>query len=301
MASIISDKVLEPLLVALWFIPFLIGSLLIWRRVSYRYVLPLLVAILAGLGYFTHDDPQRPPAPELGALIVENDPGYRVYRWMLKDDPHSRIAEIHPDLKSLPRFPAKPEEWAAFLVQNRRQFESAWDKDTLGRTWVETIADMKTGAYLGSGKSNSPILAFTPLRFSVQTRWAKAGLLSVDGNQDEAALTLLPLLSASHQIQRSTPTLVQQMVAIVFIKGTQERLRLIIETGKTSQQIRTRILESLESAPPISLVFKNMFVGEQLYARDTFEKVCASSDEIVNMVAGIEAGRPARLVAPAYL
>jgi hypothetical protein len=284
-ANKIPEPVLKPLLAGLWFVPFLIGGILAWRRVSYRWMLPAMIVILVGLGYFAYDDPGRPAAPVLGPLIAGDDPGYLTYRWMLKDVPDSRIDQLHSDLKSLPRFPAKPEEWAVFLAQNRPQIESAWDNDTLGRTWIETVAEMKTGAYFSSGKSDSPLLAFSPLRFSVQTRWAKAGLLSLDGNHDEGALTLLPILGASHQLQRSAATLVEQMVAVVFIKGTQERLRLIVETGKLSPETRTRALETLESAPPLSLVFKNMFVGEQLYARGTFEKVGAAMDENVTMLA----------------
>lgn len=237
-----------------------------------------------GLFYFAWDDRERPPAPVLGTIIDENNPGYLTYRWMLKNDPKSRIEDMSPELEGLPRFPAKPEDWPGFLAEHRQQFESAWEKDTLGQTWIEIIGAMKTDAYFPPSTPASPILAFTPLRHSVQTRWAKAGLLSLDGNHDAAVLTLLPLLSASHQLQRSAPTMLGQMIAIVFIKGTQERLRLIVETGKLSPQTQAELLTALDSAPPPSLAFRNMFLGERLFARATFENVHDAMNQSVTMI-----------------
>lgn len=270
-AGVVSDEAIEPLMTALWFVPFLIGALIIWRRVSYRLLLPVLGPIVCGLGYLAWDDFNRSPAPEVGAVIAADDTGYQVYRWMLKGDPHSRLAELSPELERLPRFPAQPAGWPAFLTEHREQFESAWAQDTLGRSWIETLATKNTSAIFPPGTPESPILAFTPLRNSVQLRWAHAGLLALDDREDEAAQVLLTLLRATHQLKRSGMNMLTQMIAIVFLKGTQERLRLLAETGKLSETTRAELLSVLENAPPISLTFKNMFQGEQIFARATFE------------------------------
>jgi hypothetical protein len=251
----------------------------IWKKLSYKAVLPVFGLCGGFVLYLFWDDWSRPPAPEFGPVIHGDSPSYTAYRWLLKDDPHSRLNEAEGK-KDLPPFPAEADQWNTFVTQHRDAFERAWAEDALGRSWVEAMAANSPEGLFPPQGTDGVWPSFMVIRRHCMARWGKSQLLLVEGENEEAVRLLLPLLRASYHLQRGGNALVTEMIAIVCLRGTYSRLEHMLKTSALSATSKTEIVRVLEEAPPIQLCIKNAFKGEHYVARSSADLMNHGTTEL---------------------
>lgn len=276
-----SDTVISWILTALPWVLLAGTGWAIWKRLSYRAVLPALGLCGAFVFYLVWDDLSRPIPPELGVVVSEGDPSFRTYRWLLKDDPQNRLSE-ESKKPELPRLTGSQDEWASIITQNRRDFEEAWTNDTLGRAWVDAMAAHTPEGIFPPQGVKGPSLSFSILRRHCTIRWGIAHSLLLDGQNDEAARTLLPLLRASYHLQQGGSSLVTQMIANVAIHGTFARLELILTANNLSPAMKSEIAGVLRGAPAIQLSIKNAFLGEHVVVRSSVDAMKSGYTELAD-------------------
>lgn len=260
----------------LWILPLLIAGVCIWRRASYGLLLPVLGLGLSTVYYFILDDANPPPpSPHSRTLVRHDDPHYQTYRRMLDGDPHSRLNEIAAKLQDLPTFPLEPGDWSAFVAAHRDQLELSWTENTLGRTWVETVAAMNSDAMFPIDPT-FPELAFDELKKLVDLHWAKTWLLLEDERPEDSVEVLIPLIKTCHQIMGSEAQLLRQLIALTFLHGTQEHIRAIMETGLLSDASRQELSMALATSPPITRCIANVYLGEEVVMRSTLQEVAST-------------------------
>jgi hypothetical protein len=258
----------------------------IWKHLSYLISVPLLGLSVAFLGYLALDDSKRPPAPVIGAIVPADSKSYATYQRFLKGHPYNRSIEATKPI-ALPLFPSDIKEWTSFAVQNRALLEAAWLEDALGQEWIDEMAANKPEGLYPPPSMKDPCLDFLKIRRTSQLRWSKFHLCLIDGETDEAAQLLVSLVRASYNLQSAGTNLVSQMIPVVLLKGTYQRLELIADVPSLSSQTRKDILAALTEAPSIKLAFTNAFLGEQIIARESMDSMRGNPqsafDELVNM------------------
>ncbi len=259
----------------------------IWKRLPYSIAIPVLALSAAFLGYLAWDDLDRPPAPQVGAIVPADSKSYAIYQRFLKGHTDTSSVEI-PKPISLPLFPSDIKEWASFATQNRALLEAAWGHDSLGQAWIDEMAANKPEGLYPPPSMKDPGLDFSKIRRSSQLRWSKFHLYLIDGKPNEAAQLLVSLVHASYHLQSAGTNLVNQMIPVVFLKGAYQRLELIVDDPSLSDQTRKDILATLTEAPSIKLAFANAFLGEQIIARESMDSMRgnpqAAFNELVNVV-----------------
>src|SRR5690606_17654468 len=213
----------------------------IWKRLRYAITLPLVGVSSAFVIYMAWDDPSRPPAPTIDALVPADSKSYAAYQRFVKD-PAS--ADLTSD-SALPLFPGNVADWPAFVIEHRTQLEDAWEADTSGQSWIIDMARNKPEGLYPPETYNAPGLSFFKVRSAAQLRWAKFHLLVADGQPNEAAQLLLPLLRASHHLQSAGTTLLNQMVPVVLLKGCYQRLELLADDPGLAAATRVELLAAL--------------------------------------------------------
>lgn len=288
--GLLSDEVVNGINLALPWLIVLTTAWAVWKKLSYRCSLSFFAASCAFLVYMAWDDGTRPPAPTMASAIPPKSESYAAYRWMLKNDPNSRLKEIASPSVDLPMFPLQHEEWEGFVTKHRAMFEAEWAADSIGREWIEAMARSAPEGLFPSQGIDSPILSFSVIRRSVAIRWAHAQLLWLDGHGDEAIRTLVPILRAGYHLQRGSLALVNQMIASVLLKGTYDRLELI-EYLTLSASARADLVAALQEAPPVVQNIAQAFQGEQIYYRSSVDQVSGDYSTLIKSVASTEKSR----------
>ena len=246
----------------------------VWKKVSYRATLPVIGLCGGFVLYLVWDDAERPPPPEIPAMVPADSKSYEAYRWLLKNDPHSRLGELPKKSVELPQFPQDHAQWPEFFAKHREIFTQAWEKDTLGRAWIDAMAQhVPEGIYPPLKKTDGPMLAFAPFRLSASTRWGYVQVLMIDKRYDDAARLLVPFLRANFHLQRGGSILVTEMIAVVGLRGSYDQLEILAGTGTLSPETRAEVVAVLKEGPPIQLPLRNAFLGEQAFMRIAFEEL----------------------------
>jgi hypothetical protein len=263
-----------------------LALLAIIRHASWSWITLAALVPTALFVYLVHDD--RPYAmPDLGLRAESDDPGYRTLMWFGRGSPFSRLDEmagLDAGSSDEVRLPQVPVMWATYVRDHRVAIERAWDDLSLGLEWTERLAqEPPRGVW--RHRVGDPLLEFRAIRRLVFVANAHAFLLAVDNEPDLALETLIPVIRAMHNLQRTGPQLVNGMVAAASLQATFVDAEVILSTGGVSPGTRAKLREALESAPPISDVMHNIFGGEIEYAASVLDQYEAES-------AGALAGDP---------
>ena len=251
----------------------------VWKRATYKILLPTLALCGGFTLYLYWDDWTRPPASEFGPVIPNESPSHTAYRWLLKDDPLNRLSEAEGK-PELPPFPAEVSEWNSFVLKHRDAFEKAWAEDSLGRSWVDAMAAHAPEGVFPPQGTDGVWPSFSVIRRHCMARWGKTQLLLAEGKNDEAVRLLLPLLQASYHLQQGGNALVTEMIAIVCLRGTYTRLEHLLDISALSATSRAEIVDILKKAPSIQLCIKNAFMGEHYVARSSADLMKSGTTEL---------------------
>jgi hypothetical protein len=122
-----------------------------------------------------------------------------------------------------------------------------------------------------------PLLEFRAIRRLIFVANAHAFLLALDNEPDLGLESLIPVIRAMHNLQRTGPQLMNGMVAAASLQATFVNAEVILSTGGVSPATRSKLREALESAPPIADVMHNIFGGEIEYAASVLDQYEAES------------------------
>jgi len=239
-----------------------LGVYAVVKKLNWRILLSGLLIVSGGILYLRWDG-EAPLQDRLAPRTTTADAGFRVALWLVKDSEFSRLGEkgILPVSAAELRLPAERKDWPEHVRKHREEIMLAWEQDVLVREWTDAInATPPVGVWPQEG--SDPMLSFQPIRASVCVRAARAYALALDGQRDEAACSLLPMISAWYHIQQTGPNPVNEMIANVALKQAYSVLEEILKLGSLSAETRTSLGAVLRQAPEVRLVFRNLFLGE---------------------------------------
>lgn len=275
-------------------LPVLLLACTVWairRQLPYRASLPVAGVSAALLGYLAYDEPSRTPAPDLGRVAAADSRSFAAYRWMVRNDPDGRRAGQPKRATLPPAATGQQSEWLALADKHRVEIEAAWVADDLGRAWIEAMAEAAPDGIYPPMVRPDDTLDFAAVRHIAQTRWGYAQVLMHDRRDDEAARTLLPMVRAYYHLQQGSTMLVSQMIAVVVLKGTYQRLEMLADAGRLSPVMRTDVAGALREAPPLPTALRNAFLGEQMFARSYIEETTRDAAKAVKAIASQERTR----------
>ena len=220
--------------------------------------LPASFACVASMAVFLawmSADDESPRHTTLPPPLSNDHPharaGYDLTLRYSKNVPRSLIATV-PETKLV--FPStdlgadNDAKWADFLTKNAEELDTLWPKLAELHAWLGELA---AAPYLGdfTDRYDSPIMHFRSIRLISQASCARALRLVGEGRRDEAVETLLPLLTASRNLQPHASNLVRRMIGIVMQRQAQNTLSRVLATGEISAVTRERLAVALAPAP----------------------------------------------------
>jgi hypothetical protein len=240
-----------------------LGVYAVAKKLCWKILLPGLLLVSSGLFYLRWEG-EPPQQADLGLRVTEADERYRIVMWMAKDSPYSRVSElcISSTAATYLRLPAETKDWSAYIEKYRDEILQAWEKDLLGREWVDAINAHPPAGVWPLRTFSDPLLQFLPIRASSSVRTARAYALALDGHRDEAFSLLVPLISVWQHLQRTGPGLVNGMIANVVLKNCYITSEEILKLGDISNETKTVLAETLNSAPTMRQVVRNGILGE---------------------------------------
>jgi hypothetical protein len=194
--------------------------------------------------------------------------------WMSETSPFSRLnapGAPRPENKEL-WLPGETSARADHVRRHRSEILDSWNANSAGREWIVAL-DSRPPAGIWPQSLNDPLIAFKPVRKTVQTSLARAYALALDGNRDEAVQSLIPLIRAMHSLQRTGGNLVHEMIANVGVRQCYRVAAEILQQGPVSAETRTLLQQSLETALATQQVFRNAFLGERDMVHDVFDQL----------------------------
>lgn len=269
----------------LWFAAVGLGLLLcltivaIVRRVAWGWIV-LASMLPAALFVFLAHDEGPFELPDLGPRVGSDDPGYRAIMWFGKGSPYSRLDELD-GMESKPiddelRLPQDPALWVDYVLSRKDSIERAWSDLSLCLEWAERLAE-NPPLGVWHHRVGDPLLEFRAIRRLVFVANAHAYLLAVENEPDLGLRTLIPVIRAMHNLQRTGPLLLNGMVAASSLQATLLNAQAILIQRGVSNGVRAELREALESAPPIASVMHNIFGGEIEYAASVLDQFEAES------------------------
>jgi hypothetical protein len=280
-----SETVEWSLLIAPWLM-LAVAAWAVWKWFSIRLVVTISALCGIFILYLVWDDSERPPAPQIGAVVPPNSKSYEAYRWLVKDDPLNRLAETSKDLAD---FPSDYAKWPEYVAAHRDEIVRAWEGDKLGHEWVNAMALPKPQGIFPMPKDiKEPLLSFQAIRTSSRIRWAFAQLLITDKKYDEAAKILIPLLQANYHLQWAGAGLHTEMSTLVVLRSTYKQLDALIATNGLSPAMRIQLLHVLQGATPVSAIFDQCLLGEQINVRINGTSVNGRFSETVKLYSSFD-------------
>ncbi len=255
-----------------------LGLLAIIRQAAWSWITLAALLPTALFIYLVHDE--NPYAmPDLGLRAESDDPGYRTLMWFGRGSPYSRLDEMagfDAGGSDEVRLPPDPQMWAAYARDHRVAIERAWDDLSLGLEWTERLAQEPPHG-VWRHRVGDPLLEFRAIRRLIFVANAHAFLLALNNEPDLGLETLIPVVRAMHNLQRTGPQLMNGMVAAASLQATFVNAEVILSTGGVTPATRAKLREALESAPPIADVMHNIFGGEIEYAASVLDQYEAES------------------------
>jgi energy-converting hydrogenase Eha subunit A/Ni,Fe-hydrogenase III small subunit len=257
-----------------------LALLAIMRNVSWRWI---ALASLAPMGVFlflAHDDPPY-ALPDLGPRAESDDPGYRCLMWFGRGSSTSRLDELYglgSDADDEVRLPPDPATWADYVREHQAEIVRAWEGLSLGLEWADHLAqEPPQGVW--RHRVDDPALDLKAIRRLVFVVNAHAFMLAAGGETNQGLETLLPVIRAMLNLQRTGPLLTTGLVAAASLQATLLDAQVILLTGPVTPEMRGRLREALEGAPAVPDVLHTIFGGEIEYAAsvlDQYESESAS-------------------------
>jgi hypothetical protein len=244
----------------------------IWKRTSYVIILPGLVLCGGMVAYLMHDDPQWPTLPDLGPVASTDSENYKIYCWMVKDSPYSRLNEVPLEPSSSKRFSdEKKEKWRDFIATNRETIVRNWESDRIGRDWIDAL-----NQHPSSGVILGPSLNFSAVRAMANHRLAYVVWLATEGHGDEAMRLLIPFIRANYALQRSGTPLLNQMIPGVVSGRSYDVAAFLLDEGKLGDDSKKALAMALREAPSIEQVLRQGLLGETFEFHDVIERAAGT-------------------------
>lgn len=230
--------------------------------------------------YLAQDDPSY-ALPDLGPRAESDDPGYRCLMWFGRGSPYSRLDELEgvgSGADDAVRLPPEPATWADYIRQNRQQIVRAWEGLSLALEWADHLAEEPPRG-VWRQRAEDPILEGWAIRRLILVANAHAFMLAAEGEPDQGLETLLPLIRAMQNLQRTGPMLATGLVAAASLQATLVDAQIILLSGTVSAEMKGRLREALAAAPAVPDLLHTIFGGEIEYAAsilDQYESESAS-------------------------
>lgn len=254
----------------------LAGGWAAWRRLEYHFIIPITLLCGMTVALLIADDP--PPAPlDFGPTTPANSPSYAAYRMLVRSNPQNRISEFAPEVLRLSIIPWKTADWPEYLASNRAQIEEAWDKDALGRSWVEAMATAVPEGRYPIAALDGGWIDFRSFRQINYVQWGHAQLLAVDGDLDDAARAFISFLKANYHLQRGGSMMTTEMGSVIAVHTVYGALKPIVDSGQLSPGARAELAAALREAPAPEAIIHNIVAGENRYARLWFEEAARNA------------------------
>ncbi|MDB6094046.1 MAG: hypothetical protein JWM32_1608 [Verrucomicrobia bacterium] len=257
----------------------------IWTKAPYRVAVPVIALSALIIFVLARDESSPPPGPVVAPLEPTGSQSFAAYRWFLREDAQSRLKEISQATPLVDPFPSDAKAWPAFVLARHAAVREGWEQDKLGREWIDAMAaHAPSGMYPGAGLEG-PVLNYAAIRRSAELRWAYAYVRMQEMQPDAAVRLLVPFLRAQYHLQRGASTLVNEMVALACVKLTYEHLEALLKSGLVSAQARAELAIVLREAPGPALILHQAFLGESVFARESFGRADHDPAYLVQMMA----------------
>jgi hypothetical protein len=253
------------------FAVFVLGLVAIIARARWQWLTAAAAIVVLGLLFLAHDG--EPPLPaDLGVRVGADDPGYQTIMWLSEKSPYSRLKEAGA-LEWTDRdfyWPSDSAVWAEHVARNREKIFKAWEKDRIGREWVQAINAQPPKGVWSVGLS-APVLDFKAFRSVLGVRLARSYMLAQDGQQTEALECVAELMRALYVIERTNSGLLHSMIATIALKQCYAVTGAIVALGPISDADRQKLLITLKNAPAAREVIRRAILGEQDFIHDVIE------------------------------
>lgn len=247
-------------------------ALLIWRRLRYAIILPAMILCWSAIAYLGYDLPQRPSMPDIGPVTSPNAKSYKLFCWMVKDSPLSRLSELYEQKTGPDAFISQPPERCRnWLISNRERILFTWDKDVVGREWIAALSHEPDSGVILS-EFDGPTLGFQATRAIFDHQLAYAAWLASENRGDEAAQVLVPLLRAANALQRSAAGPIPANIAGVFLKVCYKTSHFVVDSSTPGPTAKKELLKVLIETPPIGTTIRNCVVGDFASIRAALER-----------------------------
>jgi hypothetical protein len=191
---------------------------------------------------------------------------------MVEDSPFSRIDKLPEQPIGDDSFTMQPPaQWRVWVAANREKILGDWNKDVVGREWIDALARTPCSGVVLLGFSG-PFMKFQPLRAVFDHQWAFVTWLAAEGRGDEAARSLANLVRANQALQRSGAGMLMSMIASACLRRTYDVSQFVIDCGAIGPDSRRELIAALSDAPPINQTTRNCFVGEFAPDRESLER-----------------------------
>jgi hypothetical protein len=250
-----------------------LALLAILRHLRSRWIILAALVPTALFIFLAHDE--SPYAlPDLGQRAEGDDPGYRSLMWFGKGSPYSRLDEmlgLESNADDEVRLPPEPATWADYVRDHRTEIVRAWSGLSLGMEWADRMAEEPPHG-VWRHRVEDPSLEFRAIRRLVLVTNAHAFMLAAGGEPDQGLETLIPVIRAMHNLQRTGPLLTTALVAAASLQATFVDAQVILLTATVSPEARGKLRAALEEAPAVPDVLHTIFGGEIEYAASVLDQ-----------------------------
>ncbi len=137
--------------------------------------------------------------------------------------------------------PRHPEKWVEYVAANRAKIEQEWEALAPQRRWFEELSKFDRIGDLTPSDYSANIITFGVWRTLSKCACAKATLLALDGNGDEAVAILAQQLGVSRRLQRSSRVLVRTMIGVTVERMDLETLAIVMAKAPLSAASKARL------------------------------------------------------------
>ncbi len=141
--------------------------------------------------------------------------------------------------------PHNPEKWLAYVTANRAKIEHEWEALAPQRRWQDELAKFDRIGDLTPSDYSANLITFGVWRSLSKLTCAKATLLALDGDGEDAIALLAQQLGISRRLQRSSRTLVRTMIAVVVERMDLETLAVVMQKTPLSAANKSRLEAAL--------------------------------------------------------
>lgn len=246
--------------------------------VSWRFVAAGWLVLTPVLAWLRWDEAAiRHPLTieELSPAGPNDEQGYTVVMRYGRDSSDPEAAAFQaakPQVRWTAVSPTDSAKWLEFVRQNREGLQADWVALAPQRRWLAELHRFGRIGDLTPPRITAPTIQFQVWRALSQRTCAQATLLALDGKNDEAIETLVPLLECARWLQVSSRTLVRSMIGLVVERMCLEAASLVLDQGAISATSRARLLQAIGRDNPAAMARRLVLIEYAQFAPTYFSR-----------------------------